>query len=321
MRGPVSDYIPMDMTRPRPQERVILQPPAPPMPSTDTDDTDLWEELRGIIETGISHTPRSMQKEIGPSELGTSCPHCLAARLAGWTAKTGPDHGWTPMIGTSVHEHLQHLFDRVDGDTGTMPDGSARFLTELRVTVGRIQGVTGGTDVHGSIDLWDRRTRTTVDWKIVGDWSMSHKRTHGMPQQYEIQASLYGIGLENSGETVRHSMIACLPKTGRRGLADALIWRRPFDPLPGRWALRRAQTLAGILDLIELQDGPEARDAWITLLPCDTAECFHCRDHSYEPRDLQGDLWAANHENVIGRYRPFTQLIQPDYPTPDKENQ
>lgn len=317
MREPVSDYIPMDMTTPRPQGRTVLTPPEPPATTIAADDGDLWQELRGIIETGISHAPRSMQKEIGPSELGTACPHCLAARLAGWTAKPGPDHGWTPMIGTSVHEHLQHLFD---SDASVAPDGGKRFLTELRVPVGRIQGVTGGTDVHGSIDLWDRTTRTTVDWKIVGDWSLNHKRSHGMPQQYEIQASLYGIGLQNTGENVRHSMIACMPKSGRKGLADALIWRQPFDPGPGMWALRRAQTLASILDLIELQDGREARDAWITLLPCDDKECFHCRDHSYEASDLQGDLWAANHETTIGRYRPFVQLIQPTYPS-QKETQ
>lgn len=52
--------------------------PAPTVESTE------WTEIRGIIEDHITNQPRSLQKEIGPSELGTDCLHCLAARLAGW---------------------------------------------------------------------------------------------------------------------------------------------------------------------------------------------------------------------------------------------
>ena len=33
----------------------------------------LWRELRGIIATALTNDPRSLQKAIGPSEIGTSC--------------------------------------------------------------------------------------------------------------------------------------------------------------------------------------------------------------------------------------------------------
>ena len=58
--------------------------PAPTVESTE------WTEIRGIIEDHITNQPRSLQKEIGPSELGTDCLHCLAARLAGWEKRQSP---------------------------------------------------------------------------------------------------------------------------------------------------------------------------------------------------------------------------------------
>jgi hypothetical protein len=39
--------------------------------------------LQGIRDFSANR-PRSMQKEIGPSGLGTACDHCLAAALVGW---------------------------------------------------------------------------------------------------------------------------------------------------------------------------------------------------------------------------------------------
>ena len=47
-------------------------------------ESDEWKEIRLIIEAHIANQPRNLQKEIGPSELGTDCLQCLAARLAGW---------------------------------------------------------------------------------------------------------------------------------------------------------------------------------------------------------------------------------------------
>ena len=55
-------------------------------PSSYDEDTDLWPEIRRIIETRMSSQPRDLQREIGPSELGTMCVHCLAAKLAGVAA-------------------------------------------------------------------------------------------------------------------------------------------------------------------------------------------------------------------------------------------
>ena len=61
------------------------KPPVTPKTRVDTmEEPRLWPEIRMMIETDIRDQPREKQAEIGPSELGSDCLHCLAAKLAGW---------------------------------------------------------------------------------------------------------------------------------------------------------------------------------------------------------------------------------------------
>lgn len=260
------------------------RPPADATVTTDTrEDPGLWPEIRMIIETDIRTAPRELQREIGPSELGGTCVHCLAAKLAGWPERKSP--AWLPFIGTCVHQHMEQLFEKLNDEPryqfdmlsdDNTPELVERFRAEHRVKVGRIQGLYGGADITGSIDLWDRKTQATVDWKVVGTTTLTKVRAHGPSQQYRVQASLYGIGLENEGETVMRSCIYFLPRN-KTSLDQAWPVELPFDPKPGRWALARAQLLANIMDVIEQADGPDMRDAWIRRLPADPDECFQCR--------------------------------------------
>ncbi|NEG90585.1 hypothetical protein [Bifidobacterium aerophilum] len=310
----MSDATPIDLQQPQPATQPILQPSAPPKVQVDAMNAPrYWAEIRSIIETSLANAPRELQREIGPSELGVTCIHCLAAKLAGWPKREPRDKGWTPALGTFMHEHLQRLFDqRDDKIAGT---DTRRWTAELKVPVGQISGLAGGTRVTGSIDLYDQANMLTVDWKLVGDWSLKRKRAKGMPQQYVIQASLYGIGLRNKGLPVEWSAIYAMPKTGRNGLADTVVYETRFDPEPGQWALQRASTLCTLLDLIETQQGEAGRDAWIASLPRDPDECFDCHDNTYQETDLKGDMWTANHPHKLDSYRPFATLIQPTYPS------
>lgn len=95
---------------------------APGKMQASTAESEEWTEIRGIIEDHITNQPRSLQKEIGPSELGTDCLHCLAARLAGWEKRQSA--AWLPFIGTCVHERFEHLFNsRKDEFTVPNDDG------------------------------------------------------------------------------------------------------------------------------------------------------------------------------------------------------
>lgn len=291
----------------------------PALQTDDTDmDSDLWPEIRRIIETRMSSQPRDLQREIGPSELGTSCVHCLAAKLAGWPERRQP--AWLPFIGTCVHARFEQWFKDVE-ELVEVPDmdGLAlrrRFTPEMRVTVGHLQGLHAGYDVQGSIDLYDRKTGSTIDWKIVGNTTLTKVKAHGPSQQYRVQASLYGIGLENRGEAVRYSRIYFLPRN-KAGLNDALPWQTEFDPKPGQWALARAQLLVNLMDCIEQAEGPEVRDSWIKQLPAAGSDgCFQCKGRVWPDMGQLPEFDERPWPDVPDRWLRLIPLIDPEYPEP-----
>lgn len=273
-----------------------------------------WDEIRGIIEDHITNQPRSLQKEIGPSELGTDCLHCLAARLAGWEKRQSA--AWLPFIGTAVHARFEQLFDENrEMTTIHVPDeGSGvgdhdetdwRFKAEKTVNVGEIHGLHGLQKIHGSIDLWDAKTGMTIDWKITGTTTIRNVKANGPSQQYRIQASLYGIGLENDGEPCKRNAIYFLPRNSV-SLADALPIEFDFDPKPGKWALSRAQLIVNLSDLIEQEDGVETRDAWIHALPTSPTHCFQCGTW---PDDQFGGLAEINQSQYPALPDKWGQLV------------
>lgn len=240
----------------------------------------LWSEIQQIIVNNINSAPRSLQKTIGPSELGTDCVHCLAAKLAGWKQIKGA--AWLPFIGTCVHEHFERLFTQLSQSKGldykVVTEGPAypRFETEKRVNVGLLRSYQEPMVISGSIDLVDYEHHATVDWKIVGTTSLKSAKANGPSQQYRVQASLYGIGLENEGIRVDKNCIYFLPRTSMN-LGDMYAWEVPFDRELGEWALWRAQWILQLLGLLEINyQGTDVRDAWISRLPRSTTHCFDC---------------------------------------------
>lgn len=292
----------------------------PPAPKPDDtaykglrEEPTLWPEIREIIETDIANAPRSLQREVGPSELGTDCLRCLGAKLAGW--KQNRNAAWLSFIGTCVHQRFEKTFDGLNKQGFDPNAKQRRFETEKRVTVGRIHGLAGGYDVRGSIDLYDRENRCTADWKIVGSTTLKTVKVHGPSQTYLCQASLYGIGLEHEGENVERMCIYFLPRNGL-SLKDALPVQMRFDPKPGLWALTRAQLMVTFMDIIEQSDGTRARDAWIRSLPKSTGHCFDC------------GTWVSDQSNAIPelakppaalpeRWTKLTPLVEARYPQRD----
>ena len=279
---------------------------APGKMPAPTAESEEWTEIRGIIEDHITNQPRSLQKEIGPSELGTDCLHCLAARLAGWDKRQSA--AWLPFIGTCVHERFEHLFNNrkdefaVPDDDGGEPWVVKRFEAERHVDVGAIHGLHGMSRVHGSIDLYDAETGMTIDWKITGTATLRNVKANGPSQQYRGQASLYGIGLENDGEPCEKNAIYFLPRNSV-SLNDALPIEMDFDPKPGKWAL----------GLIEESDGTDMRDAWIHALPTSPTHCFQCGTW---PDDQLGDLAQLNQDQypaLPDKWRQATSLLESTY--------
>ncbi|RSX53963.1 hypothetical protein D2E25_0269 [Bifidobacterium goeldii] len=306
----MSDFIPIDLQQPQPVEQRLPEPPMPPDVSVDLmEDPFLWNEIRAIIENHIATQPRSLQAHIGPSELGTDCVHCLAAKLAGWK-HANQAVSWLPFIGTCVHEHFERLFRDLSEGTDQYEH---RWQTELRVTVGALHGINDGYEITGSIDLYDRKAHATCDWKIVSDRTIKTVKATGPSQTYRIQASLYGIGLTRMGETVERSCVYYLPRNAV-SLASAYPVEMPFDPQPGMWALQRANMLKAFMDTIRMRDGLPTLDAWINRLPRSSTHCFDCGTWvddmitglpEFDP--------PASRINVPSEWLALIPLIQPTY--------
>lgn len=242
------------------------------------------KEARQIIEHAITYQPRSLQKRIGPSEIGTPCDHCLAAKLAGWQ-QTERGVPWLPYIGTSVHEKLEGVFGL--HNVRRVEQGKPmRYLMEHKTMVGQI----GGTDIWGSTDLVDLEAGMTVDWKIVGASTLKQARSGPTPV-YRVQADLYAKGWNDAGIRIDHVSIAYLPRNAV-SLDQAIWWTAPHDRSRAQAALDRANRLHANLTVLE-SISSEARDIWITGLARDS-HCYDCARYPdappSRPRDTAFDL-------------------------------
>lgn len=230
------------------------------------------QEITRLIEHMITNQPRSLQRTIGPSEIGNPCDHCLAARLAGWN-KHEVETPWVTVIGTSVHAWMEEHFQQAEAQART--EGRSDWLTEARVMVGLI----GGKEIWGSTDLIDVQGRMTVDWKIVGDSSLA-KYKAGPSQVYRTQAHLYAKGWNDAGTPIDEVSIYFLPRN--KQMRYGFWWHEPYQPQIAAAALERANRLQISLDAIEQAAGIDVRDKWITNLPRDSG-CWDCKRYPDTP--------------------------------------
>lgn len=196
------------------------------------------DELRTVIEAAILGTPRSQQRKVGPSEIGHPCTRRLGYRLLG-VEKSNDRPGWRPTVGTAVHEWLRDTFVRANAawreQTG---EEVTRWLTEFKVDV--------GDDVTGSCDLYDRVTRTLIDWKIVATTTLRTAKGDGPSEQYRIQAHLYARGWQRRGVDVDTVGIFYLPSSGE--LHEGYLWTEPYDEQVALDALERLRNTRALTD-------------------------------------------------------------------------
>lgn len=228
------------------------------------------DALADTITENIQAHPRSLQRRIGPSEIGMPCTRRLIHKLAG---DQEPDRGpaWKPTVGTACHAQMEEWF-------GARPD---EFQVEQRVTVGRI----GSTDITGSTDLFIPAEGVVVDWKFVGPTRLRHYRSAGPGDQYRTQAHLYGKGWAAAGHQVNTVMIVFIPRDGE--LTDSYAWWEPFDPMVGILALIRANQLHDRIQAI-------GRDATLAEHdPCQDRWCPWCAPANRAQKTTADTMFAA----------------------------
>jgi hypothetical protein len=220
-------------------------------------------DLQAVIRDFERNQERSLQVEIGPSEVGQPCDRRLVMQLLGADTVNTEQDMWPATVGTAVHTLLADAFRR-NNTTLTSTGRPARWLVEQPVTIR--PGLIGHTDL---IDLW---TWTVIDHKNVSVKSLrDHKKTGHPGHQYEIQAHLYGLGWARAGLPIKTVAIAFYPKSGM--MRDSWLWTTNYDEKIALAALDRMDTLLADANEAELAG---QLDQWLWALPRDTTHCDWC---------------------------------------------
>jgi hypothetical protein len=227
---------------------------------------DALSALFEMITNAVSNHPRSLQRRIGPSEVGSPCTHCLAAKLAGW-AQTPEGVKWRTTVGTGMHAWVEGVVIDHENSRNAVHTTGLQWLTERSVMVGLI----GGIEIWGSCDLFHIPTGTVIDHKFLGTSQLTAAKS-GPKTVYKTQANLYGLGFENAGHRVEHVAIAHYPRDGE--WSQKVPWTVPYDRQCALDALERANHIWANLAALE-SVSIEARDAWITTQPR-APKCWDC---------------------------------------------
>jgi len=208
----------------------LLGDPAPAAePAHDVEAYALEAALRSHLHLGALTSPRSTQGAVGMSEAGRPCDRYLAHRLAG-TRPVNVSDPARALVGTGTHAAVAEVFGRIDG-------GSGRFEVERRLTY---------RGVPGTVDLFDRRTGTVVDWKTTTSRKLARVRHDGPRVEYVTQVQMYGAALETAGEDVAWVALAYLPVDGP--LDDLWVWRTRYNRAVADVAVARLDGLRSRAD-------------------------------------------------------------------------
>jgi hypothetical protein len=229
-----------------------------------TGPADLVNDLTAIFTDAITNHPRSLQKRIGPSEIGHPCDRQLGYHFAKAPKVNISDRlPWKSTIGTAMHTWAEETLARwiiTQNDTATL---GPRFLLETKVDVGAING----EDIDGSCDLYDRKTATVIDYKFVGGTQLRGYKANGPGQKYRIQAHAYGRGWIAKGYPVEHVAVWFLPRD--QEFKQHHFWSEPYDEQIVLDALARADRIAQMAEAL----GPAAAPLMKT---SDQVNCTYC---------------------------------------------
>lgn len=188
------------------------------------------EMIAGLILADDTGKPRSQQKAVGPSGIGTPCDRQLGYRILA-TPKVG--HGGDPLprwLGTEGHRGLERILTPLDD-----------WETEFAVTLPEY-------GIKGHADAYHKPSGTVVDFKFVGQASLTKYKALGPGPQYRVQAHLYGTGLTLTGRDVNHVAIAFIP---RSGLTSSIhVWSEPYDAHVTEAALRRYEAVTTVAQAV-----------------------------------------------------------------------
>lgn len=223
----------------------------------------VFREIKWVVEQTIRDHPRSQQKAIGASEIGTACERRLAWKLAQLPTLNEQPPAWRPTVGTAVHTWMEDAFEAHNINGGAVEKDTGRWLTERRLIVGAL----GGNPVWGTCDLYDRVTGFSIDHKVVGRTTLRNAKRGRVDQGYKVQGQVYARGWAARGFDVQGVMIIFWPSSGE--LSEAAYWAEPYDPRVAADAFARAERVQTLVNAL-------GAERVLPVLPIADAHCSHC---------------------------------------------
>lgn len=197
---------------------------------------NMIDTLKDVVIQYERNRPRSKQAQIGPSDAGNPCNRKLAYKLLGATGINTDTDPWASVVGTSVHQYLDVMFQ---DSTDTNEHGEARWYPSLKI---ELPGY-----MRGTIDLYDSVTKTVIDFKVVGSSSLKSVKLAGPSQQYITQGQLYATGLKLQGHEVEHVGIMFWSRSGM--MRDAMYWTMPYDEQITEETLARIDNIKAVTEM------------------------------------------------------------------------
>lgn len=239
--------------------------PLPPESIRRGQPDELAAELLEMIAFDIENQDRSLQKEIGPSEIGSPCPRQVVFGMQQVPKRNlSAPPKLKAYIGQGAHKMLERMLDKYNLNHAATYGYQERFYIEEVVQVGEI----AGEPLIGHCDVYDRATCIVVDWKTVGPTMLKDYRANGPGQQYRAQAHLYGRGWARyRGLPVDYVMLIFIPRQGE--LRDSYIWFEAYDEQVALDALARCDGYAVAVEALGL-------DSTLQMLPAVEHFCGDC---------------------------------------------
>jgi hypothetical protein len=228
----------------------------PTYPSGEHGDHIVRNDLIRMVYRHEATRERSMQVDIGPSQVGTACDRSLAFQT--WVAdgnipnpeqdaaaavlKYNPASDPFPsIVGTAVHAWLEGAAQKDNLIERTMDPTrhTDRWLTEAVVDIEH-----DGHTISGHVDLIDLWHNMVIDFKVLG--AASHRKvSDGGTPQYRTQIQLYGLGVEQTlGIIPKQVSLALLPRNGPLRNLTLVTW--DYDPDYAREAMERLVSVTEI---------------------------------------------------------------------------
>ena len=236
------------------------------------EDRELLERVKGVLRQYSASRPRTLQKELGPSEIGSFCQRQLAFKLTA-VGKVNADANPMPSLrGIAMHalmEEALRLDNEISGETNWIPESQV-FPRE---------------GLFGTCDCFEVQTSTVLDWKFPGPSRLKKYRDEGPSWQYRVQAHTYGRGYKRMGFDVKKVGICFMDVND---INRSFIWREPYNEAIPQLALDNIDRVKAMVEKYNVVQNPDNYKL-IPITPTEDCRiCDYWTPNPWSPRQCNG---------------------------------